>query len=158
MTPTPDTPSLEEWAGGSSTLRRLTTRFYDKVAADPLLAPVFSGMAPLHAVHVASFLTEVLGGDPMYTSEGGSHARMIRRHMGRHLTEAQRRRWMTLMLDTADEVGLPVDPEFRASFTGYLEWGTRIAVLNSAEGLPDPDPAEPMPLWTWSSPGGPAER
>jgi len=152
-----DIPSLEEWAGGSGMLRRLTTRFYARVAADDLLGPVFAGMDPSHAERVASFLTEVLGGTPVYTAGGGSHARMIRRHMGRHLTEPQRRRWMTLMLDTADEVGLPVDPEFRASFTGYLEWGTRIAVRDSQDGRADPAADLPMPHWTWSSPGGPAE-
>jgi len=35
---------------------------------------------------------------------------MISRHLGRALTEQQRRRWFTLLLDTADEVGLPNDP------------------------------------------------
>ena len=149
------TPTLEAWAGGTGMLRRLTATFYDKVAADPLLGPVFAGMSPQHSVHVASFLTEVLGGEGAYTAEGGSHARMIRRHLGRHLTEEQRRRWMTLMQDAADIVGLPVDPEFRASIIGYFEWGTRLAVINSQDGAPEPDPALPMPRWTWSSPGGP---
>ena len=64
--------------------------------------------------------------------------RQPRRHdrasMGRKLTEAQRRRWMDLMIDTADEVGLPADPEFRSAFVAYLEWGTRLAVMNSQEG------------------------
>jgi hemoglobin len=35
------------------------------------------------------------------------------------------------MLETADEICLPSDPEFRAAFMGYLEWGTRLAVMNS---------------------------
>jgi len=29
-------------------------------------------------------------------------------------------------------VGLPSDPEFRSAFGRYLEWGTRLAVINSA--------------------------
>lgn len=157
MTEAKDIPTLAEWAGGSGMLRRLTARFYARIAADPLLGPVFAEMSPQHSTFVASFLSEVLGGDAAYSAGGGSHARMIRRHMGRHLTEEQRRRWMNLMFDTCDEVGLPTDPEFRASFAGYLEWGTRLAVMNSRDDAPEPDPVLPMPRWTWSSPGGPYE-
>lgn len=51
-------------------------------------------------------------------------------------------------LDAVDEVGLPSDAEFRAAFTGYLEWGTRLAVHNSQ---PDakPAPRAPVPRWGW---------
>lgn len=28
-------------------------------------------------------------------------------------------------------MGLKSDPEFRSAFVGYIEWGTRIAVINS---------------------------
>lgn len=62
---------------------------------------------------------------------GGSHAHMI----GRHLTDHLRKCWIALLLDTADEMGLPSDPEFRAAFVGYLEWGTRLAVVNSQDGV-----------------------
>ena len=75
--------------------------------------------------------------------------------IARHLTEAFRRRWLALMLDTADEVGLPSDPEFRAAFVGYLEWGTRLAVMNSQEGVAPPADDAPMPQWNWGPPGGP---
>jgi hypothetical protein len=44
---------------------------------------------------------------------------MIGRHLGRHLTEELRKRWLALMLATADEMGLPSDPEFRAAFVGW---------------------------------------
>jgi hypothetical protein len=42
--------------------------------------------------------------------------------------------WVTLLTRSADEVGLPNDAEFRAAFTAYLEWGSRIAVENSQSG------------------------
>jgi hemoglobin len=76
---------------------------------------------------------------------------MVRRHLGRAITEAQRRRWLDLLLDTADEVGVPNDPEFRASLVGYLEWGSRLAVLFSAPGAEAPTD-EPMPTWDWAKP------
>lgn len=155
MTDATRPPPLATWAGGPDALRRLTARFYEKVPHDPLLAPVFAGMDPHHAEHVAAFIGEVLGGEAAYSAGGGSHAGMIGRHLGRKLTHAQRRAWIALLLETADEVGLPDDPEFRASFVGYLEWGTRLAVMNSQEGVEAPDPALPMPAWTWASPGAP---
>jgi hemoglobin len=148
-------PTLAEWAGGSDALLRLTTRFYEKVPSDAVLAPVFAGMSPKHASHVANFIAEVFGGGTAYTSGGGSHAAMIGRHLGRQLTHEQRKRWIAMMQETADEVGLPDDPEFRAAFVGYLEWGTRLAVMNSQEGVAPPNDNSQMPAWNWGPPGGP---
>ena len=143
-----DVPTLAEWAGGPEAIGALTKRFYEKVPQDPVLAPVFAAMDPHHGEHVAAFITEVFGGPKAYTIGGGSHAHMITRH----LTEAFRRRWLA---DTADEVGLPSYPEFRAAFVGYLEWGTRLAVMNSQEGVALPPDDAPMPQWNWGPPGGP---
>jgi hemoglobin len=148
-------PTLAEWVGGLEPLRALTKRFYEKVPQDPLLAPVFARMDPHHADHVAAFITEVFGGPMAYSATGGSHAHMIGRHLGRHLNEKLRKRWFNLMLETADEVGVPSDPEFRAAFVGYLEWGTRLAVLNSQDGVTPPPQDAPMPAWNWGPPGGP---
>ncbi len=148
-------PSLAEWAGGPQRLQALFDAFYDKVPNDPVLAPVFARMDPHHAAHVAAFVTEVFGGPKAYTGAGGGHAGMIARHMGRNLTDAQRKRWIALMLETADAVGLPDDPEFRAAFVGYLEWGTRLAMINSAGGAEAPVGEPPMPAWGWGPPGGP---
>jgi hemoglobin len=64
-------------------------------------------------------------------------------------------RWVDLMLETADEVSFPDDPEFRAALVGCLELGTRLAIHNSQDGVSTPDPALPMPSWNWGPPGGP---
>ena len=61
---------------------------------------------------------------------------------------------MALLLETADEVGVPTDPEFRSALVGYLEWGSRLAVINSQPGAAAVEDA-PMPVWTWGAPGGP---
>jgi hemoglobin len=148
-------PTLAEWAGGIERLRELTSAFYRKVPDDPVLAPIFANMDPHHAEHVAKFVAEVLGGPNFYTDAGGSHAAMIARHLGRKLTDHQRKRWITSMLETADQIGLPDDPEFRAALVGYLEWGTRLAVINSQDGVAPPDASMPMPSWNWGPPGGP---
>lgn len=155
MTDSAAIPTLSKWAGGEERIAALTARFYERVPADPVIGPVFANMDPRHAAHVASFIAEVFGSGTPYTDHGGSHSGMIARHLGRALTEEQRKRWIELMLETADEVGLPDDPEFRAAFVGYLEWGTRIAVINSQPGVAAPKGDPPMPVWGWGPPGGP---
>lgn len=147
-------PSLYQWCGGSAALRRLTERFYQRVREDALLAPVFAHMSDEHPAHVAAFLAEVLGGPDDYSRRHGGHPQMIRQHLNRHLAQPQRRRWMELLLDTADQLGLPDDPEFRSALVGYLEWGSRLAVINSQPGA-SVDEDAPMPRWGWGEAKGP---
>lgn len=153
MTPT---PTLYQWAGDMPTFERLFQRFYDHVLEDALLEPVFRYMSEEHRRHVAHFVAEVFGGLKLYTVEdGGSHARMVQQHIGKMLTEDQRQRWVQLLLRTADETGLKSDPEFRSAFVGYIEWGTRIAVINSQLSNNPIGREEPMPKWGWGETGGP---
>ncbi len=150
------TPTLHEWAGGTAALENLTRVFYEKVLADDLLYPVFKNMDAGHSRHVAHFIGEVFGGPPQYTTEdGGSHARMVAHHLGKMLDETKRQRWMQLLLQSADEVSIASDPEFRSALVAYLEWGSRIAVVNSTATYNPVSEAEPMPKWGWGVPGGP---
>ena len=153
--PTKDVPSLYEWVGGSETLNRLTSRFYEHVKSDPVLQPVFAHMGGDHPAHVAAFLGEVLGGPKTYSEHHGGHPHMVQRHLGRHLTHEQRTRWVGLLLETADELGIPDDPEFRSALVGYLEWGSRLAVINSASDENSVAPGAPMPKWGWGEVKGP---
>jgi hemoglobin len=150
-----DIPTLYEWAGGSEALNRLTQTFYDKVAQDPIVGPVFKTMAPDHPAHVAAFIGEVFGGPKTYSEQFGGHREMVMHHLGKHLTEEQRRRWINLLADAADAVGMPDDPEFRSAFMGYVEWGSRLAKMNSNLGETCDPETEPMPAWGWGVPGGP---
>lgn len=149
-------PTLYEWAGDKETFSNLFTKFYIKVLEDELLKNVFKNMSPEHVEHVAHFVAEVFGGEKLYTTnDNGSHAHMIGKHIGKMLTEPMRQRWVQLLLLTADEVGLKSDPEFRSAFVGYIEWGTRLAVINSALNENPMDSNEPMPKWGWGETGGP---
>jgi len=149
-------PTLYEWSGGKETLEKLTEVFYDKVFKDDLLYPVFKNMSGDHSKHVAHFIAEVFGGPPLYTQDDkGSHAIMIAHHLGKMLDEQKRKRWMELLLESADEIGLANDPEFRSSLVSYLEWGSRIAVINSAITENPISETEPMPKWGWGETGGP---
>lgn len=158
MSPQPEikpVPTLYEWAGGMPTFEDLTAAFYQKVLRNELLEPFFRHMAPGHSVHVAHFLAEVFGGPAQYSAGEGSHFQMVQKHFQRHLTEQHRQRWVQLLLATADELHLPDDPKFRSAFVAYLEWGTRIAVLNSNAPEIALDTVAPMPRWGWGAPGGP---
>ncbi|GAA3515549.1 group II truncated hemoglobin [Actinocatenispora rupis] len=143
------TPSIVAWAGGPEALERLTEAFYGHVAADEVLAPLFAQMDARHPRFVAMWLAEVFGGPAEYTARRGGHPHMARQHLGRGITERQRRRWVELLMDSADEVGLPSDPEFRAVFAYYVEWGTRMALVYSGEDPPEIGPAE-VPRWGWN--------
>ena len=147
-------PSLYDWIGGIDALNRLTTEFYKRVRADDLIGPVFARMDEKHPQHVAMFLSEVLGGPKLYSEEHGGHPEMVRHHLNRHLTEPMRRRWINLLLDSYTDLGLQADPEFASSLMSYLEWGSRLALINSQPGITVSQNAV-MPHWGWGETKGP---
>jgi len=148
------TPTLFAWVGGAAALSRWFRIFYQRVALDPVLGPVFANAPQDHAEHVAAFVGEVFGGPPVHSQTLGGHPAMIAKHVGRALGEPERRRWMTLLLDCADEAGIPDDPECRSAVVAYLEWGSRLAVINSKPGA-EVQGDQPMPKWGWGETGGP---
>lgn len=145
-------PTLYEWAGGEETFKRLISIFYGKVVNDPILQPVFRAMAQDHPQRVAWALAEILGGPPTYTQQRGGHHQLISAHLHRHLSEQQRARWVSLLIETADEIGLPSDAEFRAAFVSYIEWGSRVALSVSQYDGEIPEDLDPMPHWDWIIP------
>ena len=156
--PLSDEPSLFEWAGGFTALRRMTRLFYEKhVPEEPLLAPLFADMSPDHPERVAAWLGETFGGPQRYTDDYGGYDRMVSQHLGKAIREEQRPRWASLMVQSADEAGLPADPEFRAAFVSYIEWGTRVAVENSTPGATPPQHM-PVPRWWWVCEATPGSR
>ena len=147
--PEPAEPTLFQWAGGLPALTRMTRIFYEKyVPSDPLLAPIFATMSPDHPERVAAWLGETFGGPGQYTDMYGGYDRMVSQHAGKALTEQQRARWAQLIVQSANDAGLPSDPEFRAAFVAYIEWGSRIAVENSQPGA-RPPAHMPVPRWWW---------
>lgn len=142
------TPSLYEWAGGTSAFQALINAFYDRVERDDLLSPLFpGGVSDEHRAHVTLWWSEVFGGPSDYTTTLGGYERMLAHHRDLAITGEQRLRFVELMSRAADDAALPNDPEFRAALVGYLEWGTRLALHNSQPG------AEvvhaPVPRWGW---------
>ena len=148
-------PTIFEWAGGLPALMRMTRLFYEKhVPQDPLLAPLFANMSADHPERVAKWLAEVFCGPKDYSEQYGGYPRMVSQHIGKALTEEKRARWVQLILLSAQEAGLPADPEFRAAFSSYIEWGSRLALENSQAGASPPQHM-PMPHWDWNTAAGP---
>ena len=142
--------TLYDWAGGAEAFSRLTEVFYGKVLKDDVLGPLFAGLAPDHAEHVALWLAEVFGGPARYSETQGDHGHMVAKHFGKNISEHQRRRWVNLIQDAADEAGLPADAEFRSAFLAYIEWGTRLAVYFSGPNAQRPT-EQPVPKWNWGA-------
>jgi len=145
----PGLPTLLAWAGGTAAVRRLIDAFYDRVEHDDLLAAFFpGGVSELHRAHVTAWWAEVFGGPSTYTDELGGYERMLAHHRDLRITPEQRHRFASTMSIAADDAGLPDDPEFRAAFVGYVEWGTRLAMHNSHPGADVVEHA-PVPRWGW---------
>ena len=151
MTETP-IPTLYEWVGNAEVFTQLVNVFYDKAVHDPLLSPFFVDMPAEHRQHVAAWFTEIFGGPQAYSTAyeigENAHHHMVSAHLGLNISEVERKRWVQLMCDAADEVDLPSDPEFRSAFLAYLEWGTRMALMYAKPGMKAPE-HEPMPYWGW---------
>jgi hemoglobin len=152
-------PTPYEYAGGVKRFEILTDVFYGKVLKDQILEPIFRHMAAEHSKHVAHFLAEVFMGPRFYSNEFGDESlrRMVGKHIGKKLTEQQRKRWVELLMDSADEIGLPDDPEFRSVFAGHIEWGTRVAMINSNLDENPTTNEEVIPEWGWGEVKGPYE-
>jgi hemoglobin len=144
-------PTMYEAMGGLPALTRLTKVFYDRVFADPLLAPVFVNFTENHRISVAVWLAEVFGGPPTFTEERGGHLHVLRAHHDLAITEEQRGRWVELMVESAREV-FPPDEALMRSFTEYLNWGSTIAREVSQPGQPLVESAGAVPHWSWDGP------
>ncbi len=142
-------PTIFEWGGGRDAFARWLNRFYDLVEADPLLGPAFGGtVSAKHREQATDWWCEVMGGPTVYTEAHGGYEVMLHHHIGLGISGEQRLRFVTLLSQAADDVSLPHDPEFRAAIMGYAEWGTRLAVGNSAPGAAPAEHA-PVPRWGW---------
>jgi hemoglobin len=142
-------PTIYEWGGGREAFARWLDAFYDLVEAEPLLAPLFGGtVSREHRDHVTDWWCEVMGGPAVYSDARGGYEHMLAKHRGLAIEGEARLAFVTLLSRAADATGMPADPEFRAAVMGYAEWGSRLAVENSAPGA-EPAAHAPVPRWGW---------
>ncbi|MBO0805158.1 MAG: globin [Nocardiopsaceae bacterium] len=96
-----------EAVGGEETFTRLVRRFYQEVAADPALRPVYPGkdLAPAEE-HLRLFLIQYWGGPQAYHELRG-HPRLRMRHARFSIGETERDLWLRHMRTALDEIALP---------------------------------------------------
>ena len=103
------TVSFYEAVGGEETFTRLVHRFYQEVAADPVLRPVYptQDLGPAEE-HLRLFLIQYWGGPPTYNELRG-HPRLRMRHVRFRIGETERDLWLKHMRTALDELSLPAE-------------------------------------------------
>ncbi|GAA2545738.1 group II truncated hemoglobin [Streptomyces fimbriatus] len=112
--------TMFEHVGGEATLRKMAEHFHEAVLGDELLGKLFRYGSSHHVDHLTAFLAEMLGGPRRYSEELGGFESIYRAHQGLGISDEQRDRFVELMLESADAVGLPADERFRTAFTRQI--------------------------------------
>ena len=96
-----------EAVGGEETFRRLVSRFYQGVAADPLLRPLYPEEDLAGAEErLRLFLIQYWGGPNTYSQRRG-HPRLRMRHARFVIGRAERDAWLRHMTEAVDSLELP---------------------------------------------------
>lgn len=103
---------------GETKLHSLIDRFYDKVKDNPLLAPLFPEDFTEVKDKQIKFMTQFLGGPPLFSMEHGPV--MLRaRHLRFPITDKHAEAWLGCMREAMDETG--IDGTLREFYYGRLE-------------------------------------
>jgi hemoglobin len=104
-----DLQTLYDRAGGTSFFEALVGRFYDGVAGDPILRPVYPEADLAGARHrLTLFLIQYWGGPTTYDQERG-HPRLRMRHAPFAIGAVERDRWLVHMRSAIAELAPPAD-------------------------------------------------
>lgn len=125
----PDEPETFYAAvGGAETFHRIVHRFYQEVAADEVLRPVYpeQDLGPAER-RLRMFLEQYWGGPHTYSDERG-HPRLRMRHAPFKIGPIERDAWLRCMRIAVDEAQL--DERHRAQLWEYLEMAAN-SLLNS---------------------------
>lgn len=142
--------TLYEHAGGWDALYRFSDLFYHACLVDPLLQPLFGHEQPGHVERFTAFTAESFGGPDRFTKEMGGFRHLIDAHRGYKITEAQRQRFVDILMKSADEAGLPTDPAFREALKSHVDFGSQVATQNSnANTEAELHPLREVPKWQW---------
>jgi hemoglobin len=125
-------PTFFDEIGGLPVVERIVARFYEGVATDPILGPMYpeddlaDGSA---ARRLTLFLAQYWGGPTTYSQERG-HPRLRMRHAPFAVTPKAREAWLTHFREGLDEVALT--PEQDAKFWGYVTYAAEF-MLNAED-------------------------
>ncbi|MET0928387.1 MAG: globin [Aeromicrobium sp.] len=112
-------PTFYELIGGHDTIKLIVDTFYDGVADDPLLRPLYpeEDLGPAN-VRFRMFLEQYWGGPTTYSEQRG-HPRLRMRHAPFEVTPEARDRWLLHFREGLDQAALT--PEQDAQFWAYAQ-------------------------------------
>ena len=111
--------SLYEAVGGEPVFRQLIDRFYEGVALDPILRPLYPDDDLTAAKErLRMFLEQYWGGPTTYSDERG-HPRLRMRHAGWVIGPRERDAWLGHMREAVN--ALDVSDEARAAVWEHVE-------------------------------------
>jgi hemoglobin len=124
-----------EAVGGEETFTRLVHRFYEEVARDPVLRPVYPAkdLGPAEE-HLRLFLIQYWGGPSTYHELRG-HPRLRMRHVRFTIGETERDLWLKHMRTALDEIELP--EELDGQLWQYLVMAAHSLVNAVPENIPE---------------------
>lgn len=130
-----DTPeaTVFDAVGGLPWFVALVERFYEGVAADPVLRPLYPEDLSGSIEHTAGFLAQYWGGGSAMYSDGRGHPRLRMRHAPFVIGQAERDAWLRHMVDAVKTGGLP--PEIEQQMIDYFEMASTHMINDSPLGL-----------------------
>jgi len=111
--------SFYDQIGGAETFRKITAKFYEQVAADPVMSEMYpeEDLGPAEE-RLRMFLEQYWGGPTTYSDTRG-HPRLRMRHQPYAVTPEARDTWLKYMRVALKEANL--SPLHEATFWDYLE-------------------------------------
>lgn len=123
--------SLYDAVGGEPVFRAIVDRFYEGVAVDPVLRPLYPDADLTEAsTRLRMFLVQYWGGPSTYSDQRG-HPRLRMRHATWVIGERERDAWISHMRVAVDAADLP-EPA-RAAVWEHLERAAQ-SLLNAPPG------------------------
>lgn len=120
--------SFYDLIGGEEAFKRLVHRFYEGVAEDALLRPLYPEEDLTGAEErLRLFLVQYWGGPGTYSQQRG-HPRLRMRHAPFVIGTAERDAWLRHMRDAVDSLELPAEHEQK--LWRYLEYAAH-SLMNS---------------------------
>lgn len=114
--------------GGAPVFRRIVHRFYEEVARDEVLRPLYpeEDLGPAED-RLRLFLEQYWGGPRTYSDQRG-HPRLRMRHVPFTIGPIERDAWLRCMRIAVDEENL--SPEHREQLWNYLQYAA-VSMQNS---------------------------
>ena len=120
--------------GGHPTFSRIVRSFYDGVAADPVLGPMYPANDMDGAVERLTLFLEQYWGGPTTYSDRRGHPRLRMRHVAIHVNPEARDHWVSLMRAAVEGAGL--SQLHQATLLDYLERAAH-SMINTFEPTPE---------------------